>query len=179
MLAPGDRSLTVMSAVRAPARRAALSASFVARVPPSCEMPMTMPVRRWLTYDLEGGHRPRASPRRAPQRLGEHRRDAVGGVVGRPATDEHDRLTGARRRANLILERGEPVVLGEAPDETLGQCRLGGDHLGHGIRRAPAERRHDRWCPRVGGAGQRRGRIGPHEGFRTIRAMITAVPMSS
>ncbi len=43
--APGDRSLTVTSAVVAPPCPAARSASLVTWVPPSCEMPMTTPSR--------------------------------------------------------------------------------------------------------------------------------------
>ena len=45
MAAPGERSLTVTSAVRAPAPRQRASASLVAHVPPSCENPITKP---WL-----------------------------------------------------------------------------------------------------------------------------------
>ena len=42
--APGDRSLTVTMAVRAPAVRHAASAAFVAGVPPSWETPITRPL---------------------------------------------------------------------------------------------------------------------------------------
>jgi hypothetical protein len=42
--APGERSVTVMSAVRAPASRLAANAAFVAGVPPSCETPITSPL---------------------------------------------------------------------------------------------------------------------------------------
>ena len=50
---PGIGRVTVMSAVRDPAARAACSAAFVAVVAPSCETPMTRP-RRGVQGQLEG-----------------------------------------------------------------------------------------------------------------------------
>ena len=74
---------TVISAVRAPALRAASRAAFVAAVPPSCETPMTRPLAGGIERQLEG-------------LLG----DGTG--TGQPGRPDRARAGSRRRRARRV-----------------------------------------------------------------------------
>ena len=61
----------------------------------------------------------------------------------------------------------------QAADEPSGERRLGGDHLGHGVRRAVAPSRHLRRAHGSGGAGE--GAAGSKASARSYPAMLLPV----
>ena len=98
--------------------------------------------------------------RQVAENVAKYAPNAVVIVVSNPV----DEMTALARIATQFPHHR---VFGQEPDQALGQGRLGGDHLGHGVGRAVAPRRHRRRGPRVGGAGERRLGIEGHGGDAT------------
>ena len=160
--APGDRSLTVTRAVVAPAWPAARTASFVIRVPPSCETATTTPSRGGRCATLERRDRASVAARRQVERLADEPREPHRRVLGGAAAGGDDRPALGGRPAETIRELLQRSVLGEPMDQPLGERRFGGDHLRHEVRRPRPELRHVGRRPRIRRAGQRLVHVASH-----------------
>ena len=163
--APGDRPLTVMSAVRAPAARAAASAAFVAAVPPSWETPMTRPVaggssassNACAATDRAGARQRRSARDRLAQDLG----DAERRVLRRAAAGDDDRLAGARPSRRMAAASSAAPLPAASWRARIRAASAGSASImsvmwnGGPARAARLSSRR----PRVGRAGQRGGRV--------------------
>ena len=154
--APGEPSPTVISAVRAPAARAARIASFVTSFRPRAR---SRPGLRWRA----AGGRPRAPgtgphlrPARSPSsasRAGGDRRARRARELPQPVSRIGSPAARASRTASSSAAKARRARADA--DQPFRDGRLGGDHLAHRVGRARAERGHLRRRPRLGRAGQR------------------------
>ena len=174
--APGDRSLTVTMAVRAPAVRHAARAAFVAGVPPSWETPITRPLltgssdssSAWTLASVAVG---RPAVRSASRRISTPASDPCSDVpqpvtrIGWPAAAA-SRIAAASTAAGAGRSR-------QGRQQAPRDARFGLDHLGHVVRRPGAQRGHPGARPRVGRPGQRCVRI---EGEVTHGGQHTGAP---
>ena len=171
-----------MVAVTAPAPRAASSARIVARVVPSCEMPMQMPPGRGSSAASSAW---RASGRERaalpPSASVEQRRDGQRAVLGGAAARHDDRLAGLGGPGDGGRERLAPGQ--RCLEDRAGEPALSQDHLLHHPRRPVAQLGEAGAVPaavvaahaRTGGCSA----VATPTRFQALMAMITPIRLPS